>query len=135
MALDPLTAALDIGGKIIDRIWPDATQANAAKLELLKMQQSGELAQIAGQLEVNKAEATSASVFVSGWRPFIGWVCGAALAYTYLLYPLLMWAGALWFPAIKPPVLGNDGMLYELLFGMLGLGALRTFEKIKGVAT
>jgi hypothetical protein len=46
-----------------------------------------------------------------------------------------LWAGALWFPGIKPPVLGNDGMLYELMFGMLGLGGLRTFEKVKGVAT
>jgi hypothetical protein len=71
---------------------------------------------------------------VSGWRPFIGWVCGGALGYTYLGYPLLTWAGAIWFPALAIPSLGNNGMLYELLFGMLGMGALRTFEKVKGVA-
>jgi hypothetical protein len=135
MALDPISAVLDIGGKLIDRLWPDPTQRDAAKLELLKLQQQGDLAQIAGQLEINKAEAGSTSTFVAGWRPFIGWVCGAALAYTYIGYPLILWAGALWFPGIKPPVLGNDGMLYELMFGMLGLGGLRTFEKVKGVAT
>lgn len=135
MALDPISAVLDIGGKVIDRLWPDPTQRDLAKLELFKLQQSGDLAQIAGQLEINKAEAANSNVFVSGWRPAIGWVCGAALAYTYLLYPLLMWAGALWFPSIKPPPLGNDGMLYELLLGMLGLGGLRTFEKVKGVAS
>jgi hypothetical protein len=134
MTLDPISAVLDIGGKLIDRLWPDPTQRDAAKLELLKLQQQGDLAQIAGQLEINKTEAASSSTFVAGWRPFIGWVCGAALAYTYIGYPLILWAGALWFPSIKPPVLGNDGMLYELMFGMLGLGGLRTFEKVKGVA-
>lgn len=134
MALDPITAALDIGGKLIDRLWPDPTQRDAAKLELFKLHQQGELAQIAGQIEINKVEAASSSVFVSGWRPAIGWVCGSALAYTYLIYPLLTWAAAIWFPSIKPPVLGNDGMLYELLLGMLGIGGMRTYEKIKGVS-
>jgi hypothetical protein len=134
MALDPVTALLDIGGKVIDRIWPDPTAAAAAKLELFKLGQSGELQQIAGQLDINKAEATNPNPFVSGWRPFIGWVCGTALAYTYIIYPLLLWVGAVYAPAIAPPKLGNDGMLYELLLGMLGLGGLRTFEKVRGVA-
>jgi hypothetical protein len=134
MALDPISAVLDIGGKVIDRLWPDPTQRSAAQLELLKLQQSGELAQIAGQLEINKQEASSPSVFVAGWRPFAGWVCGAALAYSFLVYPLLVWACAIWFPSVVPPKLGNDGMLYELLFAMLGLGGLRSFEKFKGVA-
>ena len=135
MTLDPVTALLDIGGKVIDRIWPDPAAAAAAKLELFKLQQTGELQQIAGQLAINKAEATSSSLFVAGWRPFVGWVCGAALVYTYLAYPLLLWAMAAWAPGMTPPKLGNDGMLYELLLGMLGLGGLRTFEKIKGVAS
>lgn len=134
MALDPVSALIDVGGKVIDRIWPDPTAAAQAKLELFKLQQSGELQQIAGQLEINKVEAASADAFTSRWRPFIGWICGCALAYTYLVYPLLMWAGALWFPNVKPPVLGNDGMLYELLLGMLGLGGLRTYEKVRGVS-
>lgn len=135
MALDPISAVLDIGGKLIDRLWPDPSQAAAAKLELIKLQQSGELAQIAGQLEINKIEAASSNVFVAGWRPFCGWVCGAALAYSYIGYPLLIWVCTLWFPHITPPKLGNDGMLYELLFAMLGLGGLRSFEKFKGVAS
>jgi hypothetical protein len=71
MALDPVTALLDVGGKVIDRLWPDPLQAAQAKLELIKLQQSGELAQIAGQLEINKAEAASPSPFTSGWRPFV----------------------------------------------------------------
>jgi hypothetical protein len=73
MAIDPVTAILDIGGKVIDRLWPDPVQAAQAKLELIKLQQSGDLAQIAGQLEINKVEAASSNPFTSGWRPFVGW--------------------------------------------------------------
>lgn len=135
MSLDPVTALLDVGGKVIDRIWPDPAQAASAKLELFKLQQSGELQQLAGQLKVNEIEAASSSLFIGGWRPFVGWICGAALGYTYIAYPLLLWAAAAWWPNVHPPILGNDSMLYELLLGMLGLGGLRTFEKIKGVAS
>lgn len=135
MALDPVSMLLEIGGKVIERVWPDPTQAASAKLELFKLQQSGELAQMAGQLEINKTEAASSNVWVSGWRPFIGWICGSALGYTFIVYPLLLWATAAWWPMVHPPALGNDGMLYELLLGMLGMGSLRTFEKVKGVAS
>jgi hypothetical protein len=126
MALDPVTAIADLAKTAVNAIWPDKTEQEKAQL-------AAAVQLVQGQLAVNQAEAGSASVFVAGWRPFIGWVCGTALAYTYIGYPLLLWAGAAWFPGIKPPVLGNDGMLYELLLGMLGLGGLRTFEKVKGV--
>jgi hypothetical protein len=128
MSLDPVTAALDIGGKLIDRLWPDPAQADAAKLELLRLQQSGELAQISGQLEINKVEAASGSVFVAGWRPYIGWVCGTGLAYQFLVYPVAV--------AFIPKIVQLDmGTLLTLLAGMLGFGAMRTQEKLNGVAT
>lgn len=127
MAADPITAVADLAGTVINNIWPDKTEAERAQL-------AAAVAIVQGQLQVNQAEAASPSVFVAGWRPAIGWVCGGALAYTYLLYPILMWAAAIWWPNLTPPKLGNDGMLYELLLGMLGLGGLRTFEKVKGVA-
>ena len=111
----------------VNKIWPDKTEQEKAEL-------AAAVSVIQGQLEVNKAEATSNSMFVAGWRPFIGWICGSALGYTYIGYPTLMWAQAIWFPSISPPVLGIDNMLYELLFGMLGMAGFRTFEKIKGVA-
>lgn len=133
MALDPVTALLDIGSKVIDRIWPDPTAAAAAKLELLKLQQSGELQQIAGQLEINKAEAASGSVFVGGWRPFIGWVCGAGFAIQFVVGPLAEWGSALYGHPLKFPQMDTATMM-PLLFGMLGLGAYRTVEKIKDVA-
>lgn len=127
MSLDPLTAVSDLANSVINKIWPDKTEAE-------KQQLAAAVTLVQGQLDVNKVEAANPSIFVSGWRPFIGWVCGGALGYTYLGYPLLSWAGAIWFPTLTIPLLGNNGMLYELLFGMLGMGALRTFEKVKGVA-
>lgn len=121
-----LGAVADLANSVINKIFPDKSEQERQQLAMA-------LTVIQGQLDTNKVEAASPSLLVSGWRPFIGWICGSALAYTYLVYPLLMWAGAIWFPSVTPPMLGNDGMLYELLFGLLGLGTLRTIEKIKGV--
>jgi len=132
MSLDPVTALLDIGGKLIDRIWSDPTQAANAKFELFKLQQSGELSQIAGQLEINKVEAANPNLFVSGWRPFVGWVCGVGLVYTFFGQPLLSWYSSIYHFAI-PPVL-DVGTLLTLLGGMLGLGGMRTVEKLNKVA-
>ena len=134
MALDPLSALLDIGGKVIDRVWPDPAQAAAAKLELFKLQQSGELAQIAGQMDVNKAEAANPNVFVSGWRPFIGWVCGLGFGVQFVFGPLAEWGSALYGHPVKFPAM-DTGTMMPLLLGMLGLGGLRTAEKIQGVAS
>ena len=134
MAFDPISALLDIGGKVIDRVWPDPIQAAAAKLELFKLQQSGELAQIAGQMEINRVEAANPSVFVSGWRPAIGWVCGAGFAIQFVVGPLAEWGSALYGTPVKFPAM-DTGTMMPLLLGMLGLGGLRTAEKINGVAT
>ena len=127
MSLDPLTAGIDLAKTAIDKIWPDKSEAQKAEL-------AAAVTILQGQMAINTEEAKSASVFVAGWRPFIGWVCGAALAYTYIGYPFLVWILSIWHPEITAPKLGNDAMLYELMFGMLGMGGLRTFEKYKGVA-
>ncbi len=139
MALDPVTAMLDIGGKVIDRLFPDAGQAAAAKLELIKLQQSGELAMMSadveiakGQMSTNQAEAASGGLFVAGWRPFIGWTCGAAFGYKFVLAPALAFALTAFGHPITLPVLDFTEMSTVLL-GMLGLGGLRTIEKVKGV--
>jgi len=138
MAYDPISIALEIGGKVIDRLWPDPTQAAAAKLELLKMQASGELAQLAadteiakGQLGVNQAEASSGNTYASSWRPTVGYTCVAGLGYTFLLQPLLPWFAAL-FGATVPPLPELDtNVLMTLLLGMLGIGGMRSFDKRK----
>lgn len=132
MSFDPITAGLEVASKVIDRIFPDKAKADEAKLAMAQLQMSGELKLILGQIEVNKAEATNTNLFVAGWRPFIGWVCGLALAYQYIGRPLLVIVGNAIDVAI--PVLPLDGTLWELMFGMLGIGGLRTFEKLKGKA-
>ena len=122
-------ALLGIGGKLIDKLIPDPAARDAARFELLKLQQSGELAAMLAQTDVNKVEAASGSVFVAGWRPAIGWVCALAMGYQYLLRPFLVAFN----PALAFP--GLDDNLWQLLAGMLGLGGLRTFEKVNGVAS
>lgn len=135
MSLDPISAALDIGGKLIDRLWPDPTQAAAAKLQLLQMQQNGELAIITTQTDTNKVEAASGSVFVAGWRPFCGWIGGCGLAYAAIIEPTARFVATVMvgytgdFPAIDTTV------TMQVLFGMLGLGAMRSYDKAKGTET
>ena len=134
MSLDPISAALDFGTTLINKLFPDPAQAADAKLKLLELQQSGELAVMTAQTDINKEEAQNASLFVSGWRPAIGWVCALALFYQYLLKPLAM--GILpSFGFVVPALPGLDDNLWQLMMGMLGMGGLRTFEKINGVAS
>ena len=138
--MDPITILLGLGGKVIDRIWPDPAQRDAAKLELLKMQQSGELAQLTAdtslmleQIKVNAIEAQNPSLLVSGWRPMIGWVCGTACAWNWIGLPIVkLGLTAAGYPIEL--VSANLTEMLPILMGMLGLGALRTTEKIKGVA-
>jgi hypothetical protein len=133
-----LIAALPVITSIIDKIFPDKDKADLAKLELFRLQQSGELALLAaeaeivkGQLEINTEEAKSASLFVAGWRPAVGWLCVAGLTYNFVLQPLLTWVSRIYdFDA--PPQLDIEDLIM-LLLGMLGLGGLRSFEKVKGV--
>lgn len=126
-------------GKVLDRI-PNAVERDKAKLEFaLEVQkQETELLKLftqndQGQLEVNKVEAASNSLFVAGWRPFIGWVCGAGVAWAFLLQPIADWVIAIVKPGVTTPQI-QSGELMSLLLGMLGMGAIRSFEKVKGVA-
>jgi len=86
------------------------------------------------QNKVNLAEAKHKSVFVAGWRPFIGWICGVGLAWAYIVQPLVLWYISVAHPGIDTiPQISTDG-LYQLVLAMLGMGGLRTFEKMKGVS-
>lgn len=125
---------------VIGRIWPDPVQQAAAGLELAKLQQSGELARMAdasglalAQIGVNKAEAESDSLFKGGWRPFVGWVCGSALAWNFIGRPVVMTVAALCGGPVDLPA-AEMSELMPLLAALLGLGAYRTVEKIKGAA-
>ena len=127
MAIDPITAGLSLVSDVVNKVWPDKTEQE-------KAQMAAAVALLQGQMEINKVEAASPNVFTSGWRPAIGWVCGLAMAYTYIGYPLLLWATAIWWPGIKPPILVTDGVMTELLCVLLGMSGLRSFEKTRGVA-
>lgn len=130
-------------GKIADDlITSDQERAQMAieerklDLEAQRIAQTVDLA----QTEVNKAEAAHASLFVAGWRPAIGWIGGAAMAYQFLAYPLLTWGWAVMqsrgiIPAefAAPPVMASD-QLWVILSGILGIAGMRTYEKQKGVA-
>jgi hypothetical protein len=123
---------LDIGKSIIDRLIPDPAKKQEAETELVKLAMSGDLQQVMGQLAINAKEAESSSVFVAGWRPFVGWICGAGLLYATIIHNLLEWLSlAKQWPT--PPAVDSDLLIY-ILGVLLGVGTLRTVEKIKGVA-
>ena len=119
MAIDPVTAALDIGGKLIDRLWPDPAQRDAAKLELLKMQQSGELAQFSAQADIVKTEAGSSNWLTASWRPILMLTFGALIV-------------ARWFGWAAPNLSEAEYLaLWEIV--KLGLGGYvigRSVEKV-----
>ena len=120
-----LGAISDLANTVVNKIWPDKTEQEKAQIAFAAQQ-------VVGQLDINKTEATNPSVFVSGWRPSVGWVCSAGLAYSFIGQPLLAWASS-YYHIPSPPSL-DMGTLFTVLGGMLGLGGLRTVEKVNGVA-
>lgn len=124
---------------------PEPTPLQACRAELETMREALAIEEkkieaglIQSQIEVNKAEAQHASVFVAGWRPFIGWVGGFGMAYQFLLYPLLTWVwpvliarGTLPAGTTIPPVLDGD-VLFAMVSGLLGIAGMRSFDKTKG---
>jgi hypothetical protein len=130
-------------GKVADNLHTSDKERLDADIELRRLALDGakiEAELVKGQHDINKAEAQHASLFVAGWRPAIGWIGAAALAYQFILYPFLTWGWRLiqaagWVPAdmMPPPVLDADA-LWVILTGMLGIAGMRSLEKVKGVA-
>ena len=120
---------------VLDRLVsliPDPNEAAKARQEA-EAQLIGAFTQSDNQqVEINKAEAASSMLFVAGWRPFIGWVCGAAIAYQFILTPIIAYLLVLFAPGTPFPQI-DTSWLMELTVAMLGLGGLRTIEKLKGV--
>tara|TARA_R110000868_G_C10799763_1_gene756976 strand:+ start:615 stop:1004 length:390 start_codon:yes stop_codon:yes gene_type:complete len=126
MDITGIGAAAEAAKSIIGMFFPDKTEAEKAQL-------AASLALIQGQLDTNKAEAASPSTFVAGWRPFVGWICGAGFAVQFVAGPLAEWAAALAGHPVKFPQM-DLGTMMPLLLGMLGLGGMRSFEKVQGVS-
>lgn len=110
---------------VVGMIFPNKTEEEKAQI-------AAALALVQGQLDTNKAEAASPSIFVAGWRPFVGWVCGTGFGVQFVIGPLAEWgSGLLGHPVKFPPM--DLGTMMPLLLGMLGLGGMRSAEKINGV--
>ena len=122
----------ELGKTLIERWMPDPEKRREAEMELVRMAADGELRQVIAQLEINAREAAHPSVWVAGWRPGFGWAGVAGFAYATILQPLLSWAAAIkgW---PEPPALNLD-LLWVVVTGMLGIGGLRSIEKIKDKA-
>ena len=135
------TALIPLIGTVIDKLFPDPQQRDQAKLELLKMQQAGDLAVLDADLKIalaqagiNQEEAKSDDPFRAGWRPAAGWVCVFGLFYQFILQPILPWVLTVTGHNLQPlPPIDNETLM-ALLMGMLGLGGLRPFERVKGKA-
>ena len=146
MAFDPVTAIFGVAEKVLERVWPDPAQKADALQKMAELKQSGELsflnadiALMSGQIETNKLEAQHGGMFKGGWRPFVGWVCGVALAYKFVAMPAIVsavqiiafYSGAeRVFPVHMLPVIEWPA-LSVILMGMLGLGTMRSYEKRK----
>lgn len=129
MAIPILGAVLDIIKGPLDKLVPDKAQRAAFEHEITMSVQTSDLA----QMEVNKIEAAHRSIFVAGWRPFIGWTCGVAMSLEFIVRPLAQWGLNIAGKAVLLPQLDTEA-LYPILMGLLGLGTLRTYEKFKGVS-
>ena len=134
-----IDALFEVGKMAISRIWPDPQQQAVEQRKLAELAQSGDLARmnaevdlLLGQIEINKIEAQSESMFKSAWRPFIGWVCGFSLAYAAVLEPFMRFVAVQLEYDGTFPVIDTDITL-QVLMGLLGLGAYRSYEKVKKV--
>lgn len=131
---------IDPVSRLLDKLIPDPEARAKAQLELLKSEREFDLKELelalssdTAQAAINQEEAKSNNLFVSGWRPFIGWVCGVAFAYHYVFQPFLIFALAAQGRRVDLPEFPME-MLLTVLLGMLGLGGMRTYEKVRQVA-
>jgi hypothetical protein len=137
--MNPILSALfPVVGEVFKRLWPDPADQAKAQLALMQLSQNGELAYLdadlktrLAQLQIDNTEAASDSFFKSGWRPFIGWTCGSAFAWQFVGHPVLGWIVVLCGHPVDFPNLDLSTMV-PVMMGMLGLGAMRTYEKVNG---
>jgi hypothetical protein len=142
MALDPITAGMSLVSGVIDRIFPDKTEALKAKSAMAELQVQGQLQEQTNefnlqveQIKTDAVEAASSSIFVAGWRPFVGWMCGVALGYNYIFFPLYAYTAQLFYKAAPPMPKLDVGELIPLLMSLLGMGIMRSYDKAQQLAS
>jgi len=135
---DVIPAILTTVSSVVSRVVPDANQQAQLTAEIQKalIDRQAEfdqavMAAAKAQADVNLAEAQSPSMFVAGWRPFVGWVCGIGFAYCFILQPVFSWAASVFGLPTMPTL--DTSALMTLMLGMLGMGGMRTYEKLQGV--
>ncbi|MDY6903671.1 MAG: 3TM-type holin [Thermodesulfobacteriota bacterium] len=133
---------LDFGGIIggVGKIVDDLHTSKEEELSAARADKELDVKIAMGQMAVNQVEAQHKSVFVAGWRPFIGWVGGSALAWKFIGHPLACWMiivaqGFGYLGGIESPPSVNASELYPIVLGMLGIGGMRSYDKLKGTAT
>jgi len=130
-----LGSVISAGGNILDDMFTSKEEEMTINLQEKKVDAGLQT----GQMAINQVEAAHRSVFVAGWRPFMGWTCGFALGYKFIFYEFCLWIWCLcqakgWIPKdFEPPPAINAAELYPIITGLLGLGGLRTYEAIKNV--
>lgn len=142
MSFDPLTAIFEIGKTAIEKIWPDPSKRAEELFKLEKLKQDGNLAELnaqvnlmLAQIKVNEKQAEHPSIFVAGARPAIMWICAFSLAYAGIVEPMARFVAAVFFDYSGAFPAVDTTVTMQLLFGLLGLGAYRTYEKVKEVQT
>ena len=132
MALDPITAGIGLIDTFINKFVADKDLAAKLAIQARSEEFQGNITLLTGQMSVNAEEAKSTNWFVSGWRPWIGWICGAGLAYAVLVEPLARFIAQVGFHYAGPFPVIDTTLTMQVLIGMLGLGTMRTWEKTKG---
>ncbi len=133
MSFDPFTAGFDLVKTGLDKFFPDADTELKGKLAEAASQINNDYQLQLAQLDINKTESANVSIFVSGWRPAIGWICGFSLCYAAIIEPIARFIASVVFAyAGSFPVINTD-ITMQILMGLLGLAGMRTFEKHKGV--
>lgn len=123
----PAIDAVSAVGNVVDQLFTSDDERAQAALLMEKLRQQPQIL----QAEINRIEASHRSLFVAGWRPFIGWVCGFGFLWAFILHPLFLWVVAVRGLAITPPEIMTDNLM-ELVLALLGLGTLRSVEKMTG---
>lgn len=133
MDITGIGSVADLAKSVINKIWPDKSEQEKQQMAIALSAMQNEMALAQGQMDTNKVEAGNPTLFISGWRPFVGWVCGSACAWNWVGLPIVKALMGV-FHKDFPVAPADLTQMLPLLMGMLGMGALRTYEKLNGVA-